>query len=408
MTGPGLAPVYAECMASTPLTLAALATSAVPGLLVFRYREHTGGGDGEFSSAVIVAQDRKLIVRVPRSPSAEVRQSAEMLGVAALADGARVALPFQVPETLGVTRAGDTRAVVSTFIEGGRIENGDLSSDLLLLQPLAEALAAIHRLPSSLVKQAGLTVRSADEVRHEASRLVFRAADTRLLPDTVHARWIETLESNRLWDFEPTVVHGSFDAEKLIIEDDRIVGVLGWDELGVGDPAADLAGLLTAGPEVLEGVLARYAARRSAGSIPELRARALFHHELDVARWLLHGVETHDSAVIDDAVAMLDRLVDRLTRLGRPAPERQPASTEDVEQLLDEVPETPEDPRSETAEYEALDEDRVFAPDADFADEPDEGEDDGDGLQPTEPIDPIEPHDDDAPREAPLTDDRRE
>ena len=71
---------------------------------------------------------------------------------------------------------------------------------------------------------------------------------------------------------------------------------------------------------------------------------------------------------------MLDRLVDRLAKLGEAALERPPASPEEVERLLDEMPEAPEDPRSETAEYEALDEDRAFLVDRDFDDEPPAGE----------------------------------
>ncbi|MBN9612509.1 MAG: phosphotransferase, partial [Actinobacteria bacterium] len=194
-------------MSSTPLTLAALATSAVPGLQVVGVRAHTLDGGGAFNSAVIITDDAELIVRVPRDASSEVQQSAEMLGLAALADGARTALPFGVSETLGMTRAGDTRAVVSTFLPGGRIDAGDLEHDALLLQPIADALAAIHQLPTSLVQQAGLPMRTAEEVRESAVRLVARAAETRLLPDTVHARWLEVLASARLWDFAPTVIH---------------------------------------------------------------------------------------------------------------------------------------------------------------------------------------------------------
>ena len=367
---------YAECMASTPLTLAALATSAVPGLEVVAYREHSTGGADDFSAAVIQTADQELIVRVPRNASAEVRQSAEMLGVSALSEGARAELPFRVPETLGITRAGETRAVVSTFLPGAHIEAHDLASDALLLQPLADALAAIHRLPLSTVHQAGLPSRSAEEARASAARLVERAADTRLLPDLVRTRWHEALDSTRLWDFAPTVIHGSFDADQLLVADDAVVGVLGWDQLSVGDPAADMAWLLGIGPEVFDAVLARYLAAGGPAGSTELRARAKLNHEFEVARWLLHGVETHDEAVVDDAVAMLDRLVDRVARLGNPVSRSRPATTpEEVERLLDEIPEVTDDPRSETAEYEALDEDRVFTADGDFADDEDPADD---------------------------------
>lgn len=356
-------------MVSSPLTLAALATSAVPELDVLGYRSHSRGGESQFSAAVLSTERGELIVRVPRSPAAEVLQSAEMLGLSAFNEGARAQLPFDVPETLGLTRAGDTRAVVSTFVAGGSIDADDLEHDALLLEPLAEALAAVHRLPISLVQQAGLPVRTAEEVRQASSRLVDRAADTRLLPGTVNARWSETLDSDRLWDFAPAVVHGSLDAAHLLVDEDRISGVLGWNELSVGDPAADFSWLLGSNSGVFEGVLARYAKLRGTGGSVEMQARARFDHELEVARWLLHGIEQHDQAIIDDAVSMLDRLVDRLGKLGQPVPEHPATSRESAEQLLEEVPEVPVDPRSETAEYEALDEDRVFRADDDFADD---------------------------------------
>lgn len=402
-------------MARTPLTLAALATSAVPGLNVLGTRAHTGDGDGEFTSAVLVTDEEDLIIRVPRTSGAEVRQSAELLGLAALAEGAREALPFTVPIPRGITRAGDTRAVVTTFIPGDRVAAEDIESDALLLQPIAEAVAAIHSLPTQLVHQGGLPARSAEDVRTQAMRLVERAAHTHLLPDTVRRRWEHTLASRELWDFAPAVVHGSLTAEQLIVTDDRIVGILGWDALAAGDPAIDLAWLLASGADALDAVLARYAIQRGVTGVRELRARAQFYHQLEVARWLLHGVDTHDSAVIDDAVGMFDRLVDRLTSLGAPVPERSPLSGPEVAQLLDEVPAVGTDPRSETAEYEALDEDRMFHVDTDFIEPLPAGDVDGSAAeperdaaavspraaepgaasaapdeQPTQPIDPLE------------------
>lgn len=364
-------------MARTPLTLAALATSAVSGLIVSGTRDHTGDGTGAFASAVLVTDDGELIIRVPRTPGAEVQQSAELLGLAALAEGARGVLPFAVPRTLGITRAGDTRAVVTTFLAGERIDATTIEADALLLQPIAETIAAIHELPVSLVQQGGLPVRSAEEAHAQASRLVERAAETHLLPETVHQRWVETLASAALWDFAPTVVHGALNADQLLIADQNVVGVLGWEALAVGDPAVDLAWLLASGDDTLAAVLARYLALRGAAGARELRARARFYHQLEVARWLLHGVDTHDASVVDDAVGMFDRLVDQLGRLGDPVPERRHMSGSEVAQLLDEVPELPVDARSETAEYEALDEDRMFHVDTDFIEplpEPSQGQ----------------------------------
>ncbi|MGO1537870.1 MAG: phosphotransferase [Leucobacter sp.] len=398
-------------MASIPLTLAALATSAVPGLVVHGAREHRGNGGGQFTSAVIISDDGESIVRIPRSQNAEVQQSAELLGLAALSDGARTRLPFDVPTSLGMTRSGDTRAVVTTFITGGRVDAADIEAEALLLQPIAEALAAIHELPPSIVHGGGLPVRTAEDVRIQAARLLDRAEATRLLPRTVHSRWTDVLGDTELWDFAPTVIHGALDADQLLITDDQIVGILGWSEFSVGDPATDLSWLLASGSEVLDAVIARYSLQRDAGHLRRFRARATLHHELDVARWLLHGVESHDQEVIDDAVSMLDRLVDRMSTTSYRLPtenlsEAAPLTEAEVEQLLDEVPEVT-DHLSDTAAFEALDEDRVFGVDTDFLEPlPDESApiDDSDsadpgntaelgeaiGEQATEPIDPLD------------------
>lgn len=366
-------------MASIPFTLAALATSAVPGLVVFGVREHLD--DESFAEAVVTSEDAELLVRVPRSQAAEVQQSAELLGLAALSEGSRSRLPFAVPETLGMTRAGETRAVVSTLLDGARFEAEDLADDAILLQPLAEAIAAIHDLPLSVAQQGGLPVRTAQDLRLRATRLIDRATATRLLPETVLRRWEHTVETAELWDFSPVMVHGSLNADQIRVDEDRISAVLGWSELSLGDPAADLSWLLVAGPDVLDAVLARYAQRRNTGSLAHLRTRAALYHELEVARWLLHGVEAHDQSIVDDAVSMLDRMVGVTGPLGHAlvaSLPRAPLGEAEVSALLEETPEVV-DQLSDTAAYEALDEDRMFGVDTDFIEPLREGEDGGSG-----------------------------
>ena len=352
-------------MASIPFTLAALATSAVPGLVVLGARGHEE--DESFASAVVSDGTEELLVRVPRSQAAEVQQSAELLGLAALTAGSREALPFTIPESLGMTRAGDTRAVVTTYVDGGRFAVEDLEADSLLIQPLAQAIAAIHALPHSVAQQGGLPIRSAQDLRLQATRLIDRAEATRLVPQTIVTRWTRVVETSELWDFEPTMVHGSLDADQLRVSDDRITGVVGWSEISVGDPASDLAWLLNAGPDVLNGVLARYASLRDRSSLAPLRTRTALYHELEIARWLLHGTESHDEEITNDAVRMLDRLVDRVGALGAglAAAAPTPLSESEVESLLAETPEV-HDLLSDTAAYEALDEDRMFGVDTDF------------------------------------------
>lgn len=353
-------------MASIPLTLAALATSAVPDLTVFAVR--TLGQSSEYAAAVIVSEDAELLVRVPRTAAAEATQRGELLGLAALTEGPRSELPFAVPESLGITRAGQTRAVVTTHLAGSAFDIAELHDDALLIDSIARVIAAIHSLPLGVAQQGGLAVRSANDARLAATRTIDRAEQTRLVPEIVRRRWLSVVEDASLWDFAPTMVHGTLSDDQLRVEDDRITGVLGWSGLAVDDPALDFFWLLGASPAVLDAVLERYADLHNPGVLAKLRSRIALYHELEVARWLLQGVDTHDQEIIDDAVAMLDRLVTgghTLNSALAKARSRAPLSADEAELILSETPEVV-DFLSDTAAYEALDEDRMFGVDNDF------------------------------------------
>jgi len=115
-----------------------------------------------------------------------------------------------------------------------------------------------------------------------------------------------------LWQFQPTVVNGALTAESFLVEDDSVSAVLGWSALRVGDPARDLHWLLALAPEATDGALGAYASTRQVATDRQFTQRAMLYAELEVARWLLHGREVRDQHIVDDAVQMLDGLVDRV------------------------------------------------------------------------------------------------
>ncbi len=371
-------------MASLPLTLAALATSAVPGLSAVAVRQHQLASD-DYSAAILTTEDSEVVMSVPRTQQAETTQSASVLGISALSDGARSELPFEVPRVLGITRAGETRAVAQTFIPGFHFDVGDLESDALLIDSLANSIAAIHTLPRSIAQQGGLPNRSAKDQRLAVTRIVDRAAATRNLPETVLHRWTEVLEASEVWDFAPSIVHGTLSGDTVLVEEENVVGILDWSGLSVGDPASDLAWLHEAGPDVFEAVASRYFSRCSTGDSKAFRSRANFYHELEIARWLLHGIDIHDQEVIDDAVGMLDQLVDRLSFIDAPFEAHQQLSEAEAIDLLDRTPEV-SDRFSETASYEALDEDRMFGVDTDFIEPLEQPESQADPTESDQPV----------------------
>ena len=81
----------------------------------------------------------------------------------------------------------------------------------------------------------------------------------------------------------------------------------------VGDPSEDLAWVYSSAPiDTLDVIEEAYDRGRIEGVDKYLRLRAELVSELNLARWLLHGVRTKDDAIIDEAVEMLEDLAEQV------------------------------------------------------------------------------------------------
>jgi len=324
-------------------TLAALATLAVPGLDVAVTRTFTGGGDGQHDAALITDRDGEhLVVRAPVDAQAAARLEAEFGVLAALTPGVRARLPFAVPSGVGVLPA--PRAVVTTYLPGVRLQPASVGADSPLAGSVGRAVAAVHELPTGVVAEAALPVTTAGDAVRAVEELIRRADSTGEVPLELINRWTAAAEDPTLWRFQPCVIHGGLAAESLLVSprdepDRRVVGVLGWAGLQVGDPARDLAWVLGLPvPGAAATVLDTYGAVRGRGADPAIARRALLHAELEIARWLLHGIDRGDAAVVDDAAHMLEALLASLLEgtAGTLVGERLPTLTvTEVERMLD-------------------------------------------------------------------------
>ncbi|WP_133411876.1 phosphotransferase [Agromyces badenianii] len=329
-------------MARPPLTLAALATAAVPGLEVRAARSHTRKSHGAFDAVLLQStDDRLLVLRVPRSQAAESEQSADLVALRALTPGIRSRLPFGIPEAVGQAPIDGTRAIVTTFVPGAVRTADELTEHDGIATSVGLALAAVHALPTGFVADAGLPRQSAEETHDAVVDLIDRASDTGHLPAALLRRWEEATDDAALWRFRPTVVNGALAADSLLVDGETVTGIIGWSALAQGDPAIDLHWLLTSRGAAAERALDAYFSARDGGADAHLPQRALLYGELELAKWLLHGVDARDDAIISDAVGLLDGLVESVhDRSSEPlSPETGPILTVgDVERLLDETP----------------------------------------------------------------------
>jgi hypothetical protein len=89
--------------------------------------------------------------------------------------------------------------------------------------------------------------------------------------------------------------------------------VLNWGALHIGDPAEDFSWIASVGlPELLDSIRLNYFA--ATGTIDATIAqRATLYSEIAHARWLLHGKNTGDQDIIDDAIAQLELVAAEVT-----------------------------------------------------------------------------------------------
>ena len=310
-------PTYPKGMGRSPFTLAAAVTAALPGAEVTGARALSSAADGRFDSAVATLADgRELAIRVAEDEESARELAAEAIALRALTAGARAMLPFRAPGYVGETRLGDAPALVTELLPGFQIDAALVPAGRGAAESMGAAIAAVHALPTSVVRSAGLLARSAQESRDELARLIDTAAATGRVPARLTVRWREAVDDDELWRFESTVVLGGAQASSFVFADEsdrgpEVTGVLGWHSLSVGDPAIDLSWLSTA-PDAAADVHSAYARSIDRASDPALEIRARLLAELEFARWLVHGDSLRRTDIVDDAAALLEALADGL------------------------------------------------------------------------------------------------
>jgi len=295
----------------SPLALAALATVAVPGLDAFDVRRPAQPGSDFDTAVVIDAHRNRWVVRAPQHAAAGAALEAEivLLGMLA-AEAERGRLPFAVPAPVGFAHLPEGgRAAVHTEIPGESLRLDRLTPGPGLAAALGRAIASVHELPTSLVENAGLPAYDAGEYRQRRQAEVDEAARTGKVPPALLRRWEERLEDVAMWRFRPTVVHGDLTSDRVLVQGDKVTGILHWGDTCVADPADDLAWLLVAAhPDATDSIMEAYQLRRTELSDSRLAERAMLVGELALARWLLHGVRHRLPEVVEDATSMLEDL----------------------------------------------------------------------------------------------------
>ena len=132
-----------------------------------------------------------------------------------------------------------------------------------LVPGLADFLRALHGIPLGRAEELGLQawLEPRESLLWHRDR-VLPALETLLEPDEyrrVTAWWDAVLDEGALERFRPALRHGDpWFGNLLVDESGRLAGVLDWEGLEIGDPAADLAAQVYFGEPFVRALLDRY------------------------------------------------------------------------------------------------------------------------------------------------------
>lgn len=289
----------------------------MPGLDPIAVQEVFLGEEEHFDVAFIQdSQQRRWVIRAPRTEVAAARMDASLAMLALLVRR----VPFAVPAAKGfapIPKIG--RAAVHSYIPGEPVDLAALHPGHALTAELGRVIAMVHNVDRALYDEAGLPAYDAEAYRKRHLAEIDRGAATGRVPAGLLARWEEALDDVRLWRFAPVPVHGSLHGGQVLVTfPDRsdtakatIRGVTGWESAKIADPADDFAALVASTrSEVVDAVFAAYSQVRVERPDQHLLARARLASELDLLAQLMRAVSSRDEVVTEALTARLRRLDD--------------------------------------------------------------------------------------------------
>jgi aminoglycoside 2''-phosphotransferase len=275
--------------------------AAYPELRIERLRLND---DGQNNDALIVNDD--LIFRFPRDEEGIEKLATEV----ALLGRLRPFVPLPIPEPTYTSFA--PRAVGHVFA-GYRMLPGEplwresvaAMGDPAIVQRLATQLAtflrALHGIPTDQV---------ADVLPPTDWRRLWRGLEEQIdaalfayIPPATQERITATFaaffDDSRNFAFTPTVIHGDFGTGNLLFDPHRgmMTGVIDFGSATLGDPANDVAALLTYGEPFVRQGLASYPAMEA------MLPRARFYLRTFPLQDALYGVEHNDADAFADGIA---------------------------------------------------------------------------------------------------------
>jgi aminoglycoside phosphotransferase (APT) family kinase protein len=339
----------------TPAYLAAVASSAVPGLDAVAVRASRGAPGNRCDVGFVTdTQRRAWVVRIPTTSAvgAQLDTAADLLPLL------HRRVPYGVPIPRGFLAVPEGRAVVYAYLHGRSVVLTEVVPGPGVAAEIGRGIAALHNVDRAVFDEAGVPVYDAETCRARHLADLDRGAATGHVPTALLSRWERALEDVSAWRFAPTPVHGDLTGGRFLVtfadeenpETASVRAVTGWEHAKVADPADDFAAIeAECSPETFESIVEAYSLARIERPDRHLRHRAKVVSELRLLTRLLDAVHAAEPPLITRRAAEL-RVLDEQTAndpdlvVSEPAPPRTPAAAAPVATVAtDAAPEVRDD-----------------------------------------------------------------
>jgi len=177
-----------------------------------------------------------MAVRLPRIHWAVAQVAREFEWLGHLAPHLPVALP--VPLTRGEPGCGYPYPwLVYPWLKGTSLDQRERPATARLVREVAEFVLALERIrPEGGPKPGNRGLALAD--RHETTLLGIEQLGDAIDGQRARSVWELAIDAGP-WDKEPVWIHGDLLPGNILVDKDRLAGVIDWSGTGVGDPACD-------------------------------------------------------------------------------------------------------------------------------------------------------------------------
>ena len=253
-----------------------------------------------------------MIFRIARHASAATGHAIEAKVLPALAPRLPLAVPYPEWRVEPGAKGFPFGAIGHRRLAGEALSARSLErlGHATVASHLAAFLSALHRLPPHEAELLGVPRADRGKAQYEAMRArvmpALRTALTGAEYATLARWWDAFSRDDELERFQPALRHGDLWYGNVLVDESerRLVAVLDWENVAVGDPARDFASQYHLGEPFASAVLAAYA--EAGGPVDEsLRKRVWTRWELREFAGIGTALELDDADELEDGIGKL-------------------------------------------------------------------------------------------------------